>query len=151
MNSEAHPAARWLGTTDIHHTSDHTETQKRPSRGSSIGGYSFSAGLSPSRSRSHHLHSDYGDEEGDEEPHEQASVDRENSFEDLEQFLTQLDWAPLHGSTDDPGSDSELTFDPSMQREQEEGTVQELEMRALTEHLKAVVKDIHIAIGEPDL
>ncbi|XP_077938291.1 VPS9 domain-containing protein 1-like isoform X4 [Gasterosteus aculeatus] len=143
-----HSAALPLRPSCSTHSLHHAETQKRPSRGSSIGGYSFSAGLSPSRSRSHHLHSDYGDEEGDEEPHEQASVDRENSFEDLEQFLTQLDWAPLHGSTDDPGSDSELTFDPSMQREQEEGTVQELEMRALTEHLKAVVKDIHIAIDQ---
>ncbi|XP_037307798.2 VPS9 domain-containing protein 1 isoform X3 [Pungitius pungitius] len=137
-HSPALPLRHSCSTHSLHHT----ETQKRPTRGSSLGGYSFSAGLSPSRS--HHLHSDYGDEEG-EEPHEQASVDRENSFEDLEQFLTQLDWAPLHGSTDDPGSCSELTFDPSTQREQE---VLELEMRALTEHLKAVVKDIHIAIDQ---
>ncbi|XP_031724020.1 VPS9 domain-containing protein 1 isoform X1 [Anarrhichthys ocellatus] len=125
----------------------HPETQKRPTRGSSVGGHSFSTGLSPYPSRSHNLHADYGDEEG-EEPHEQATVDRENSFEDLEQFLTQLDWAPLHGSTDDPGLDSELTFDPDMQSEQEEGNAQELEMRALTEHLKVVVKDIHIAIDQ---
>ncbi|KAM8891194.1 VPS9 domain-containing protein 1 isoform 2-T4 [Spinachia spinachia] len=140
-HSPALPPRPFCSTHSLHHT----ETQKRSTRGSSIGGYSFSAGMSPSHS--HRLHSDYGDEEG-EQPHRQASVDRENSFEDLEQFLTQLDWAPLHSSTDDPGSDSELTFDPSTQREQEEGTVQELEMRALTEHLKAVVKDIHIATDQ---
>lgn len=74
-------------------------------------------------------------------------VDRENSFEDLEQFLTQLDWAPPHGSGNDTGSEFELTRDPLML---DEGNFQELEMRALTEHLKAVVKDIHIAIGEHD-
>uniref|UniRef100_A0A3Q3J7M5 VPS9 domain-containing protein n=1 Tax=Monopterus albus TaxID=43700 RepID=A0A3Q3J7M5_MONAL len=31
-----------------------------------------------------------------EEPHPLVTVDRENSFEDLEQFLTQLDWASAH-------------------------------------------------------
>uniref|UniRef100_A0A8C2WPM7 VPS9 domain containing 1 n=1 Tax=Cyclopterus lumpus TaxID=8103 RepID=A0A8C2WPM7_CYCLU len=124
---------------------DHTETQTRPTRGSSVGGHSFTMGLSPSPSRSHDLHAASDDEEGE---HEQANVDRENSFEDLEHFLTQLDWAPLHGSTDDPGFDSELTFDPSMQPEQDEDNVQELEIRALTEHLKVVVKDIHIAIDQ---
>lgn len=77
-------------------------------------------------------------------------MDRENSFEDLEHFLTQLDWAPPHGSTDDTGSDLELSCDPSVQAEQDGGNVQELEMRALTEHLKAIVKDIHIAVGEHD-
>lgn len=82
------------------------------------------------------------------EPHTQVSVDRENSFEDLEQFLTQLDWAPPHSSTDDTSSDSELTCDSSMQPEQDEGHFSELETRALKEHLKAVVKDVHIAIGE---
>lgn len=76
------------------------------------------------------------------------TVDRENSFEDLEQFLTQLDWAPPHSSADDSGSDLELTCDPLTQPEQDDGNIQELEMRALTEHLKAIVKDIHIAIGE---
>ncbi|XP_034391258.1 VPS9 domain-containing protein 1 isoform X2 [Cyclopterus lumpus] len=123
----------------------HPETQTRPTRGSSVGGHSFTMGLSPSPSRSHDLHAASDDEEGE---HEQANVDRENSFEDLEHFLTQLDWAPLHGSTDDPGFDSELTFDPSMQPEQDEDNVQELEIRALTEHLKVVVKDIHIAIDQ---
>uniref|UniRef100_A0A8C2WLN7 VPS9 domain containing 1 n=1 Tax=Cyclopterus lumpus TaxID=8103 RepID=A0A8C2WLN7_CYCLU len=96
---------------------DHTETQTRPTRGSSVGGHSFTMGLSPSPSRSHDLHAASDDEEGE---HEQANVDRENSFEDLEHFLTQLDW----------------------------DNVQELEIRALTEHLKVVVKDIHIAIDQ---
>uniref|UniRef100_A0A8C4HE15 VPS9 domain containing 1 n=1 Tax=Dicentrarchus labrax TaxID=13489 RepID=A0A8C4HE15_DICLA len=119
----------------------------KPTRtvGSSVGGQSFSADSSPSLS--HDLHANYDDEDGDE-PHTQVTVDRENSFEDLEQFLTQLDWAPPHGSADDTGSDLDTTCDPLMQPEQEEGNIQELEIRALTEHLKAVVKDIHIAIGE---
>lgn len=70
---------------------------------------------------------------------------RENSFEDLEQFLTQLDWVPPQGSAENIGSEVELFGD----QEQEEENLQELEMRALKEHLKAIVKDIHIAIGEP--
>ncbi|KAL0167823.1 hypothetical protein M9458_036045, partial [Cirrhinus mrigala] len=32
----------------------------------------------------------------------------ENSFEDLEKFLTQLDWVPSHGGDD---TDSDVTFD----------------------------------------
>lgn len=75
------------------------------------------------------------------------TVDRENSFEDLEQFLTQLDWAPPHISTDDTTSDLETKCDHLML---DESHVQELEMRALKEHLKAVVKDIHIALGKHD-
>lgn len=123
----------------------HPETQRKPTRtvSSSIGGNSYSTGSSPSLSRE--LHTNYDDEDG-EEPNA-LTVDRENSFEDLEQFLTQLDWAPPHGSTDDTCSDLELTFDSSMQLEQDEGH-QELEMRALREHLKAIVKDIHIAIDQ---
>uniref|UniRef100_A0A673YTE5 VPS9 domain containing 1 n=1 Tax=Salmo trutta TaxID=8032 RepID=A0A673YTE5_SALTR len=68
------------------------------------------------------------------------TLDRENSFEDLEQFLTQLDWAPSHG-------DPDVTFEQS-QLDQEESLVQDLEMRDLKEHLKAIVKDIHIAIDQ---
>ncbi|TKS73100.1 VPS9 domain-containing protein 1 [Collichthys lucidus] len=121
----------------------HPETLRRTrTGGSSIGGQSFSTGSSPSLS--HDLHTNYDDEEG-EELSTQVMADRENSFEDLEQFLTQLDWAPPHGSTDDTGSDLELTSDPSTL---DEGNLQELEMRALTEHLKVVVKDIHIAIDQ---
>ncbi|KAE8295766.1 VPS9 domain-containing protein 1 5-day ovary-specific transcript 1 protein [Larimichthys crocea] len=121
----------------------HPETLRRTrTGGSSIGGQSFSTGSSPSLS--HDLHTNYDDEEG-EELNTQVMADRENSFEDLEQFLTQLDWAPPHGSADDTGSDFELTSDPSTL---DEGNIQELEMRALTEHLKVVVKDIHIAIDQ---
>ncbi|XP_056271864.1 VPS9 domain-containing protein 1 isoform X2 [Pseudoliparis swirei] len=127
----------------------HPETPTRPTRASSVGGHSFTAGLSPSPSPSHDLHAASDDEEEGEEPHELANVDRENSFEDLEHFLTQLDWAPVHcGGGADPGFESELTFDPSMQPEQDEDNVQQLETRALTEHLKVVVKDIHIAIDQ---
>ena len=100
---------------------------------------SFSTGPSSSPSRDFHADSD---EEG-EEPLTQASVDRENSFEDLEQFLTQLDWTPPNGSAEDA---TEPTCDPSTLSE---GHVQGQEMRALKEHLKATMKDIHIAIGEP--
>ncbi|XP_062245124.1 VPS9 domain-containing protein 1 isoform X1 [Platichthys flesus] len=107
------------------------ETQRR-----SVSTVSFSTGPSSSPSRDFH-----SDEEG-EEPHTQASVDRENSFEDLEQFLTQLDWTPPNGSAEDA---SEPTCDPSTLSE---GHVQGQEMRALKEHLKATVKDIHIAIDQ---
>ncbi|KAF3854331.1 hypothetical protein F7725_022386 [Dissostichus mawsoni] len=106
--------------------------EKKTTRGSSVGGQSFSTASSLSPSLSHDHSTNYEDEV-EEELHSQATVDRENSFEDLEQFLTQLDWAPLHSSTED----SEGTCDPSLQPEQDEGSLQELEMRALTEHLKA--------------
>lgn len=69
---------------------------------------------------------------------------RDNSFEDLEQFLCQLDWVPPRGSAESAGSEVELFCD----QEQDEENLQELESRALKEHLKAIVKDIHIAIGE---
>ncbi|KAG7281531.1 hypothetical protein CRUP_007565 [Coryphaenoides rupestris] len=72
-------------------------------------------------------------------------VDRENSFEDLEQFLNQLDWAPSRGGGAD---DHELTFEPGTLLGQQESRVQELEVRALREHLKAIVKDIHISIDQ---
>lgn len=57
-----------------------------------------------------------------------------------------MDWTPPHSSTNDSTLDSELTCDPSM--ELDESHMEELEMRALKEHLKSIVKDIHIAIGE---
>lgn len=78
-------------------------------------------------------------------------MDRENSFEDLEQFVTQMDWVPPPSSTDDTASDSDSVCDCSVPLEQDESHVQELEKRALKEHLKAVVKDVHIAIGEHSL
>lgn len=77
-------------------------------------------------------------------------MDRENSFEDLEQFLTQLDWVPPQESTENPDSHLEPHCDPPLPLEQDEVHIQELEMRALTEHLKSIVKEIHVAIGERD-
>ncbi|XP_047452671.1 VPS9 domain-containing protein 1 [Mugil cephalus] len=127
----------------------HPETQRKPIRaaGSSVGGQSFISDSSLSSSScTQDLDAHYDHEDMEEPP--VAAVDRENSFEDLEQFLTQLDWAPAHGSTDDAGSDSELGCDSSMQPDQDKGHIQELEMRALKEHLKAIVKDIHISIDQ---
>ncbi|CAG5958376.1 unnamed protein product [Menidia menidia] len=129
----------------------HPESYRKPIRtaGSSVGGQSFSTDSSLSPSCSHDLHTNYYDEDVDvEEPHTQVTVDRENSFEDLEQFLTQLDWAPGLSCTEDTVSESELACDPSTRLEHDEGHIQELETRALKEHLKAVVKDIHIAIDQ---
>ncbi|XP_059190915.1 VPS9 domain-containing protein 1 [Centropristis striata] len=125
----------------------HPETKMKPTRGSSVGGQSFSTDSLRSTSLSRDLHTNYDSEDGPE-PHAQVTIERENSFEDLEQFLTHLDWAPPHENPDDTGSESELTCDPSMQPEQDDGYLQELELRALTEHLKAIVKDIHIAIDQ---
>lgn len=118
-----------------------TETQRKPVRSvdGSFGGQSFSTGSSPSLSHDLHTNDDY---EQEEDFH--AEVARENSFEDLEQFLTQLDWAPPQGNAEATGSEAELFCE----QEQDEQNLQELEMRALKEHLKAIVKDIHIAIGE---
>ncbi|XP_053478827.1 VPS9 domain-containing protein 1 isoform X2 [Ictalurus furcatus] len=66
--------------------------------------------------------------------------DRENSFEDLEQYMTQLGWASA--CAEDTVSD--LTFD--LTHSDMDAHVQDLEERALKEHLKATVKDIHNAI-----
>uniref|UniRef100_A0A3Q3BEA5 VPS9 domain containing 1 n=1 Tax=Kryptolebias marmoratus TaxID=37003 RepID=A0A3Q3BEA5_KRYMA len=126
----------------------HPESHRKSIRiaGSSLGGQSFSTDSSLSPLRSHN-NTNLDDEDVDaEEPPTQDTVDRENSFEDLEQFLSQLDWNPPHSSTNDSTLDSELTCDPSM--ELDEIHVAELEMRALKEHLKSTVKDIHIAIDQ---
>lgn len=121
-----------------------TDPQSRPIRSvdSSFGGQSFSTGSSPSLSHDLHTTDDY---EQEEDFH--AEVARENSFEDLEQFLTQLDWAPPQANAETTGSEAELFCD----QEQDEQNLQELEMRALKGHLKAIVKDIHIAIGKHDV
>ncbi|XP_051808282.1 VPS9 domain-containing protein 1 isoform X1 [Acanthochromis polyacanthus] len=111
------------------------ETQRKP-----ISSFSTDSSLSPSHS--HELNTNYDEEEA-EEPQTQLPVDRENSFEDLEQFLTQLDWAPPLSS--DTSFDSEPTGDPSLQ---DESCIHELENKAIKEHLKAIVKDIHIAIEQ---
>uniref|UniRef100_A0A8C1L3Y1 VPS9 domain containing 1 n=1 Tax=Cyprinus carpio TaxID=7962 RepID=A0A8C1L3Y1_CYPCA len=70
-----------------------------------------------------------------------VSTDRENSFEDLEKFLTQLDWVPSHSGDD---TDSDVTFDTT--HTDLESRVHHLEDRILKEHLKAIIKDIHNAI-----
>uniref|UniRef100_A0A3Q3EKN0 VPS9 domain containing 1 n=1 Tax=Labrus bergylta TaxID=56723 RepID=A0A3Q3EKN0_9LABR len=121
----------------------HPETPRKPARtvGSRVGGQS--TGSSPSLS--HNLHTNDDEDEEGEESSTEIPVERENSFEDLEQFLTQLDWTEPRGSTGDTGSDLEQT---SEQSGQEDGSFQNLEMRALTEHLKAIVKDVHIAIDQ---
>ncbi|XP_036441096.1 VPS9 domain-containing protein 1 [Colossoma macropomum] len=84
---------------------------------------------------------DTGPELDSEEPMTPAPPDRENSFEDLEQFLNQLDWIPSH-SADDTASD--VTCDST--HGDLEVHIQDLEERALKEHLKAIIKDIHNAI-----
>uniref|UniRef100_A0A672KMH5 VPS9 domain containing 1 n=1 Tax=Sinocyclocheilus grahami TaxID=75366 RepID=A0A672KMH5_SINGR len=71
-----------------------------------------------------------------------VSTDRENSFEDLEKFLTQLDWVPSHSGDD---TDSDVTFETT--HIDLESHVHHLEDRALKEHLKAIIKDIHISIA----
>ncbi|XP_075875388.1 VPS9 domain-containing protein 1 isoform X2 [Nelusetta ayraudi] len=112
------------------------ESQRKPPR--SISGNLGSQSLNSLQ--------DTYDKEGGEEFHTQ--VDRENSFEDLEQFLTQLDWAPPQESPENTDSHSEPHCDPPLPLEQDEVQIQELELRALTEHLKAIVKEIHVAIEQ---
>ncbi|KAG9338109.1 hypothetical protein JZ751_027080 [Albula glossodonta] len=64
--------------------------------------------------------------------------DRENSFEDLEQYMSQLDW----GSTTDPGQESlPDSLEPDM-----DSSICQMEDRALKDHLRAIIKDIHNAI-----
>lgn len=97
-----------------------------------------------SLSPSHDLNS--SDTKSETEPHESStliSTDRENSFEDLEKFLTQLDWVPSHSGDD---TDSDVTFDTTHM--DLESHIHDLEERALKGHLKAIVKDIHNAIGK---
>ncbi|CAB1323427.1 unnamed protein product, partial [Coregonus sp. 'balchen'] len=98
-------------------------------------GHSLSSDASLNISSSHD-HNANEEELDSDEPH---TLDRENLFEDLEQFLTQLDRAPSH-------RDPNMTFEPSQL--DQESLVQDLEMRALKKHLKAIVKDIHIAIDQ---
>ncbi|XP_005937500.1 VPS9 domain-containing protein 1 [Haplochromis burtoni] len=131
------------------HNPLHPETPKRPVRTAcstqSVKSFSTDSLISPSRS--HNLIPKYEEEEA-EESSEQGTMDRENSFEDLEQFVTQMDWVQPPSSTDDTASDSDSVCDFSVPLEQDESHVQELEKRALKEHLKAVVKDVHIAIDQ---
>uniref|UniRef100_A0AAR2LYY3 VPS9 domain-containing protein n=1 Tax=Pygocentrus nattereri TaxID=42514 RepID=A0AAR2LYY3_PYGNA len=76
-----------------------------------------------------------------EEPVTPAPPDRENSFEDLEQFLAQLGWNPYQSADE---TVSYVTCDST--HGDLEVHVLGLEERALKEHLKAIVKDIHNAI-----
>ncbi|XP_015256137.1 PREDICTED: VPS9 domain-containing protein 1 isoform X1 [Cyprinodon variegatus] len=115
-----------------------SESHRKPIRTTSpsFGSHSFSIDASLSPSRSHDVHTNY-----DEVVDAEVAVERDNSFEDLEQFLSQLDWASPISSLD-----ADVTCDPSM--ELDESHLEELELRALKEHLKAIVKDIHIAIDQ---
>lgn len=97
-----------------------------------------SISLSPSRDLNAN---DTKSEMDPDEPSSLVATDRENSFEDLEKFLTQLDWVSSHGGDD---ADSDVTFDSQVDVESH---VQDLEERTLKEHLKSIVKDIHNAIG----
>lgn len=132
------PAVK-LRTSLSSHNLLQPDTPRRRARAMSSSVCSQSFSTEPSLSPSHlqDLNINYDQEE------RETAVDRENSFEDLEQFLSQLNWAPPHGSTDDYSSNPE-----PLQLEQSEGYHQEVEMRALKEHLKAIVKDIHIAIDQ---
>ncbi|KAM9569185.1 VPS9 domain-containing protein 1-like isoform 1-T1 [Salvelinus alpinus] len=94
---------------------------------------SSDASLNISSSHDHNTNEAELDSDG---PH---TLDRENLFEDMEQFLTQMDRAPSH-------RDPDMIFEPSQL--DQESLVQDLEMHALKKHLKAIVKDIHIAIDQ---
>lgn len=98
-----------------------------------------SISLSPSRDLNAN---DTKSETDPDEPSSLVAADRENSFEDLEKFLIQLDWVPSHSGDD---MDSDVTFD--LTNVDAESHIQDLEERALKEHLKSIVKDIHNAIG----
>ncbi|XP_052008382.1 VPS9 domain-containing protein 1 [Xyrauchen texanus] len=95
-----------------------------------------------SLSLSHDLNANDTKSEADpDEPPSLGGTDRENSFEDLESFLTQLDWVPSHSSED---TDSDVIIDTT---HMDQGIhIQDLEERALKEHLKAIVKVIHNSI-----
>ncbi|TRY85246.1 hypothetical protein DNTS_009282 [Danionella cerebrum] len=93
-----------------------------------------------SLSPSHDLNNT-GSEPDQDVPSVLLASDRDNSFEDLEKFLTQLDWVPSHSSVE---TDTDMTFD--VMHTDMESHIHDLEERALKEHLKAIVKDIHNAI-----
>uniref|UniRef100_A0AAV2L4D8 VPS9 domain-containing protein n=1 Tax=Knipowitschia caucasica TaxID=637954 RepID=A0AAV2L4D8_KNICA len=106
---------------------------------SSSHSFSIDPSLSPSHSQDHILHSDQDRDIGE------TAVERENSFEDLEQFLSQIDWVPPQDCTDDSSLNPEIQ---SGQSDLSELHILEMEMRAIKDHLKATVKDIHIAIDQ---
>ncbi|XP_051512395.1 VPS9 domain-containing protein 1-like isoform X2 [Myxocyprinus asiaticus] len=93
-----------------------------------------------SLSPSHDLNAN--DTEADpDKPPTLVATDRENSFEDLEKILTQLDWDPSYSGED---TDCDVILDTM--RTDLETPIQDLEAHALKEHLKAIVEDIHNAI-----
>ncbi|XP_061878370.1 VPS9 domain-containing protein 1 isoform X1 [Entelurus aequoreus] len=112
---------------------------------SSNQGFTSDSLLSPSLSHDVNITDDV--EEG-KERHLYMTKELDNSFEDLEQFLSEIDWDQLDSSTKDSCFDPELSGDKATCQELEEETFSDLEMRALKQHLKAIVKDIHIAIEQ---
>ncbi|XP_061783969.1 VPS9 domain-containing protein 1 [Nerophis lumbriciformis] len=112
---------------------------------SSNQGFTSDSLLSPSLSHDVNITDDVG--EG-KERHPYMTKELNNSFEDLEQFLSEIDWDQLDSSTKDSCFDPELSGDRATCQELEEETFSDLEMRALKQHLKAIVKDIHIAIEQ---
>ncbi|KAM6946383.1 VPS9 domain-containing protein 1 [Aplochiton taeniatus] len=132
-----------LSAQDLH-PSEAKSTRGRAGFGGMSRSLTSDPSLSSSFAHDHHTHEEEEEEE-EVERDDELSLDRENSFEDLEQFLTDLDWAPPHSS--DLSIDGELTFEPTGAPQAQE-VIQDLEMRALKEHLKAVVKDIHIAVDQ---
>uniref|UniRef100_A0A673Z7P3 VPS9 domain containing 1 n=1 Tax=Salmo trutta TaxID=8032 RepID=A0A673Z7P3_SALTR len=98
-------------------------------------GHSLSSDASFNVSSSH----DHNDNEAELDSDGPHTLDGENLFEDMEQFLTQMDRAPSH-------RDPDMIFEPSQL--DQESLVQDLEMHALKKHLNAIVKDIHIAIDQ---
>ncbi|XP_034031560.1 VPS9 domain-containing protein 1 isoform X2 [Thalassophryne amazonica] len=94
----------------------------------------------------HRLEDNSGDDEA--ELCTRLTGTKENSFEDLELFLTQVDWTRPHVDIDETKCVSDPTCESSIQLEEDEHVVQELEVRALKEHLKAIVNDIHFATDQ---
>ncbi|XP_076126243.1 VPS9 domain-containing protein 1 isoform X2 [Alosa pseudoharengus] len=120
----------------LHPDSSHGST---PGVVHSLSDMSLSVSLSHDHSthdHSSHDHSTHYEETDGDEPHGHTAPDRENSFEDLEQFLTQLDWGQ--------STDLDLTSDPV--HGEVDSQIQDQEERALKEHLKTIVKDIHNTI-----
>ncbi|KAJ8416320.1 hypothetical protein AAFF_G00383420 [Aldrovandia affinis] len=64
--------------------------------------------------------------------------DRDNSFEDLEDYLSQVDWSSALDSTQ--------ISTPDLPERELESHITHLEERALKDHLRAIIKDIHNAI-----
>ncbi|KAL2093066.1 hypothetical protein ACEWY4_010378 [Coilia grayii] len=112
----------------------------KPAVAHSLSDMSLSLSMSHDHSthdHSSHDHSTHYETDG-EELQCHAGPDRDNSFEDLEQFLPQLDWGQR--------SDLDLSPDPVHVQVEVDTHIQEQEGRAIKEHLKIIVKDIHNAI-----